>query len=613
MKGRVMIALALLTAACGSTSSETGATGGDDSPPKDATNSSQSSADDDVDEAATAPTADVFDDQTGPDVDDSDPLPTDAPPWPPHACDEAPTTPPAPTGSSWAGADPFVIETLEHDDHVSPECALIEDLDGDGALDLVLAIEHEDLNGSLLIRWGVDADGGPAVAAQTSVPFPEDYNPTTACTVADVDDDGDLDILVGSDAGDVMVARTTGARTIEPVVDAITLPDDANWLAPITLVPTHLDDDGAIDLVVATRGKRQGCPGADDDPGGGADVRFFNNFLTESDVHCLLGSSDGTFAPAAPGAVCPDLEDTNVGNIWSGSRPDLDHDGAADLILARTYTHNAVLLTGGGALSDATDASGLTIYNHAMGLGLADFDGDGRRDLYISDTGPDQLWRGTGCGTWETAPGAAQLALDTDRSMGWGTAAVDFDLDGDVDVFVANGEVRPPEGFLVANFCQPAIPAGPELAHYLHINDGAGHFTKTEIPYLEDLKNRQWHPTVARADLDHDGDPDLLVAENGAARVYWNQMGDGHWLAVRPLDAEGRPVPGARVRVRQGDTHERWVDLQHGAGRDGCSPAAAHFGLGTDGSAATVAVRWPDGAWTVLSDEAVDRELTVTR
>ena len=198
-------------------------------------------------------------DVVGASVDAEDvPIDDEAPePWPPRTCDEVPPPAPAATGPSWSGDTPFDVETVELGAHVSSECALVEDLDRDGALDLVVALEHEDLSGELRVLWNIEASG-PATA-ETAIPFPEDYNPT-------------------------------------------------------------------------------------------------NDFLVRSDVHCLVGAGDGTFSPA-PAGVCPNVEDTNAGNIWAASAPDLDHDGAPDVLLARTYTHNALFLSGGGALADATEAS----------------------------------------------------------------------------------------------------------------------------------------------------------------------------------------------------------------------------------------------------------------
>ncbi len=92
----------------------------------------------------------------------------------------------------------------------------------------------------------------------------------------------------------------------------------------------------------------------------------------------------------------------------------------------------------GGGLGDRTAESGIVDYNHAMGFAIGDFNADGYRDLYISDVGPDQLWSGRGCGVFEDQSLLSNVAQETDRGYGWGTAAFDLEQDGDLDIFVSH-------------------------------------------------------------------------------------------------------------------------------------------------------------------------------
>jgi hypothetical protein len=96
--------------------------------------------------------------------------------------------------------------------------------------------------------------------------------------------------------------------------------------------------------------------------------------------------------------------------------------------------------------------------------------------------------------------------------------------------------------------------------------------------------------------------------------VYWNDASaQGHWISIVARDSALRPAYGARVVVTGASGSPRWRDLYGGQGRDGHSELTAHFGLGDEIGPVTVAIRWPDGEWTLSTDVQVDQRIRVER
>ena len=450
---------------------------------------------------------------------------------------------------------------------------------------------------------------------RSDLAFPEDYTPYTGCIATDVGQDGILDLFVGTREGDVVLLRQDGDLNFQVDTASVQLPEDANYMPPNVIVHMDIDQDGRQDLVIGTDAQRAGCPGVLSDPGGGADVQHKAPMLIKAQTHCLLSHPDGTYS-SAPEGICPqETKEGAVGPMWSAMAADLNDDTYMDVILGRGSAHNPVLLgSEKDGLRDISTESGMMLYSHTMGFGLADFNGNGRRDLYISDLGPDQLWFSSGCARYEDVSMPSQVALLTDRTVTWAVGAADYDLDGDMDVMVLTTETVPEGGFSIPGYCQYSPDAYETQAHYLLYNDGQGQFELELVDFQEPLEDRTEFPSLGRADLDGDGDVDLVITENGKLRIYWNRLDtDGHWLTVTPVDANNNPVVGARVAIRQDDEYVRWQDIIGTYGLDGHSPLQAHFGLGDDDRPVEIFVAWPDGEVTSHSNEKVNQALILQR
>jgi hypothetical protein len=202
---------------------------------------------------------------------------------------------------------------------------------------------------------------------------------------------------------------------------------------------------------------------------------------------------------------------------------------------------------------------------------------------------------------------ALGVAPPSRRSTGFGTAAHDFDLDGQLDFALANGRVSRRRDVSSTS----ALWTGYEERNQLFLGRGRGRF--------EDRTDAEdglcGTPAVARglacADFDDDGDLDLLVtAIDGPARLLENRAARrGHWFTVRALVGR-RDALGAEVIVEAaGRLRKGWV--QSAYSYLCASDPRAHFGLGDASRVDRVRVLWPDGSEGTFGPFEVDRSVTL--
>ncbi len=320
---------------------------------------------------------------------------------------------------------------------------------------------------------------------------------------------------------------------------------------------------------------------------------------------------------------------------------------------------------GGGRFEDVTEKAGLADQtSKSLGVTVFDYNGDGWLDIFVSnDTQPNKLYRNNKNGTFSDQGMAAGVAYgedgvargamgvdtsDYDRSgrphllvgnfsnqmlglyhnEGTGlfvdeapTSAVgrasllsltfavfffDYDLDGYPDIFSANGHIEEEIGRV-----QPKVQykQPPLLFHNL----GKGKFENVTSAMGAEL-NR---PVVARgaayADIDHDGDLDLLITtNNGPAYLYRNDGGNAnHWLSVRTVGTKSnRDGIGAVVRVESA-SGKQWNMVRSGSGYCSQSDLALTFGLGRDTTVNALDIEWPSGEKQHLTGIGANQFLTI--
>ncbi len=542
-------------------------------------------------------------------------------------CGTRPTTAtvPPPAGDAWfqdvteeAGLD-FVHDAGAASSFFMPQAigsgAAFFDCDGDGLLDILLLQNGGPGSGSKNRLFRQTRPGHfEDVSAGSGLDF-DGHNMGVA--VGDVNGDGLPDVLV-TQYGGLRLFLNRGRGKFEDMTERAGLQNLA-WGTSAAFL--DYDRDGRLDLVVinyvdhdptwpcnAPSGQRDYCAPRTF-PGRAS--RLFHNEGTDKDGvarfrDVTTTSGIGKLAGPGLGVLCADFD----GDGW----PDVfvANDGAPNhlWINRRDGTFSEEAVRRGVAFNGMGGAEA------GMGVALGDVDGNGLFDLFVTHLTEETntLWVQEPRGFFRDRTARSDLAKARWRGTGFGTALLDFDADGALDLAVANGRVsRGPSN------------ANPDLgAHWsyyaernqLFAGDGTGRF--------RDLSpsNPAWcgTPNVARGlawgDFDNDGAPDLLVTTaGGRARLLRNVAPKrGHWLLVRALDpARKGDAYGAEVTVEAGG--KRFTGLVNPASSYLCSSdARVSFGLGAAATFDRVEVVWPDDrSREVFPGGPADRALTLRK
>jgi hypothetical protein len=290
---------------------------------------------------------------------------------------------------------------------------------------------------------------------------------------------------------------------------------------------------------------------------------------------------------------------------------DYDDDGWPDLFVANDSNPNFLYHNrGDGTFESVGLLAGVAVNAEGraqagMGVDSGDYDGDGRLDLVLTTFAHDAktLYRNLDGSQFEDASVRSGLAAATFGPMGWGVAFLDADLDGRLDLFLANGHIFPN----VEEF--PELKETFRQRNQLLLNPGDATFRDVTDAAGGGMQVRQSSRGLAVGDLDNDGDPDVVVANMDAVpTVLENRQRTGHhWVAFRVLSPGANPFAiGARVTVEAGGSRQI-REVRSGGSYVSQSDLRAHFGLGSGADPVDVEVRMPGGArwrWHAL---AVDR------
>ncbi|MFQ6607271.1 MAG: FG-GAP-like repeat-containing protein [Fidelibacterota bacterium] len=436
-------------------------------------------------------------------------------------------------------------------------------------------------------------------------------------TWADVDNDGDEDAFItngawnGYEANDLYF--NNGDGTFTQVIEGSIVIDqhqshEATWGDP--------DNDGDLDLyvvngydennnfyenlgdgtfnqwmtgsIVNDAGDGKGAAWADVNNDGNLDLLVTNDY-DETNV-LYLGVGDLTFSEG--------VLDTETGRSHNPSFADFDNDGDVDLFIANGYYENNFLYenVGDGSFSLMTSSPISTDGGESRGGSWGDYDNDGDLDLFVSNASytDNFLYRNEGEGTFiRITEGEIVNDGGTSNGAAWG----DYDNDGDLDLYVSNAEFQ---------------------NNFLYDNNGDGTFTKdtsTTLTFSNSMsKGGSW------ADIDNDGDLDLLVAcsHNEPNELYINEGNDNHWLKVKCIgNSSNTAAIGTKVRVKATVGEYAiavWQmrEISSGTGRLSQNSLIAHFGLGTALMVDSLVIEWPSGLVEILVNIPADQMMTLT-
>jgi len=466
------------------------------------------------------------------------------------------------------------------------------DADGDGRLDLYF-VQGRPWEGGAEVstphrenRLYFQQENGSFRLRKTGAEDPDGYGMGVA--FGDVDRDGDSDLYV-TNFGRNRMFLNRGEGRFEAVTSGGAL-DVSSWSAGAGFFDK--EGDGDLDLWVANYldfdpAKNKWC---------GSSQRKIRSYC-HPDVYdgvadvLLKNSGNGTFENASSTlAERNAADDKGLGLALL----DLDGDGSQDVFVANDSTMNDLYLQRDGKLKESALIAGAAVNGKgtaeaSMGVAVADVDGDTRPDLFVThlDQETNTLYRNVGDGRFRDETKRFGLGTPSLPWVGFGTIFLDFDLDGDLDLFVANGHII---DNIEAFDPDRAYRQPPQLFE----NRGGRFVERSEILGVEE---ERWVGRGAiAADLDRDGDEEIVVTQNGGpVRVLINQANDGdRAFGVRLQGVESnRQGFGARIElVTEHGRQVRWMSSATSYLSQG--PAEVYFGVGSS-RIREVTVSWPSG------------------
>lgn len=424
--------------------------------------------------------------------------------------------------------------------------------------------------------------------------------------VADYDADGFPDLYVTALGPDRLYRNIDGER-FEEVAGAtgIANPDMGTSAAFV-----DYDQDGHIDLYVANY--VEWSPEADLWCSLDGETKSYCTPESYDGVSSRLfrNEGDGTFEDATETAGVFDDTSKALGIVVF----DYDADGDPDLFEANDTQPNKLWENqGDGTFTDIGLSAAVAFAEDgkargAMGVDAGDYDGSGREHLLVGNFSNEMLnlFHNEGSGLFVDEAPASEIGRESLLSLTFGTFFFDYDLDGRLDIFAANGHLENDIQRVQPNVTFAQAPL-------LFRNGGDGKFALANPHIGDDLIQ----PVVARgaayADYDRDGDLDILVTTNdGPAALFRNDGGNAnHWLRVRLVGAPpNTSALGAIVTLKAESSTQRRM-VRSGSSYASQSELTATFGLGATAAVESLTVTWPNGAEETVPVESVDQEVTV--
>jgi hypothetical protein len=429
------------------------------------------------------------------------------------------------------------------------------------------------------------------------------------CVAADFDNDGNTDLFI-TNFGSNILYRNNGNGTFSDVTEKAGLGGGNIWHTGAAFA--DYDGDGYLDLYVA----------------GYLDFDLQHPELKTCDyrgiqVHACgplgyRGAPDALYHNNGNGTFTDVTERAGVKDkkLYFGFAvifDDLDGDGKPDIFVANDSNPNYLYRNKGNGTFEETGVAAGAAFNSdgrelsSMGVAVGDYDHDGRMDLFVTTFANDNyvLFHNDGQGFFSDRSYPAGLGEATIAWLGWATFFLDYDNDGWIDLFAANGHVYPEvDGRSSEKYRQPLL---------LFRNLANGKFV--DISREAGLTAMPWRSARGGAycDFDNDGDLDIALSNiDDTAQLLENIGGnERNWIALKLIGTKSnRDGIGAQVKIQAGNLIQ-YDHVRAGGSYLSNHDPRLHFGLGERSTVDAIEIRWPSGFLERLTKVRSNQIITV--
>src|SRR5713101_7292593 len=426
--------------------------------------------------------------------------------------------------------------------------------------------------------------------------------------VGDFDNDGYPDLYV-TGYGRSILYHNNGNGTFTDVTEKAGLAAPG-WAS--SAVWFDYDNDGRLDLFV--------CRFVDFDK---SKNKFCGNEKTGERFYCIPriyppaaswlfhNNGDGTFTDVGKESGIVKA----LGKAWGIVATDVNNDGWMDLFVANDTVANFLFVNKGNGKFEEMGLEAGVAYSQAgrersgMGVDSADFDQDGWQDLFVTNVDQEMysIYRNSHDLTFEDMAGPMGLGRLTRLMSGWGVKFFDYDNDGNLDLFIANGH---PDDKIEAHSSHVTYKEPLLLFH----NNGRSLENVSRLAgpaFTQSFAARG----MAVGDFNNDGAVDVLVSVNGGSPVLLKNVSapENHWLGVRLVGRKSNPdAIGARVTWWAGDLKRSKLKVGGGSYLSSHDPREV-LGIGKRKKIDSLEIHWPQpsGRTETFTDLPIDRYITI--
>jgi hypothetical protein len=426
--------------------------------------------------------------------------------------------------------------------------------------------------------------------------------------IGDYDGDGFPDIYV-TQYGRSILYHNNGDGTFTDVTEkaGVAAP---GWSS--SAVWFDYDNDGRLDLFVCqfvqfSKSLNKSCGPGEEGKHGYCIPRLYQPMPS----WLFHNNGDGTFTDVTKTSGIANF----LGKAWGVVATDLNNDGRLDLFVANDTVPNFLLMNrGNGKFEDIANYAGVAYSadgraRSGMGVDSADFNQDGWLDLFVANIDREMfsIYQNNHDETFDDQAVSTGIANATRLMSGWGLKFFDYDNDGDLDLFLANGN---PDDLIESLHSQVKYQEPLMLFH--HSGKTFQNVSAQSGPaFAKPLSARG----MAIGDFNNDGAVDVLVSVNDAAPVLLrNNIGSqNHWLGVRLVGKKSNPdAVGARVTYQAGDLQKNRTKVAGGSFLSSHDPRIV-LGTGKRSKMDWLEVKWPQPSTAIerITDLPIDRYITI--